>query len=135
MLPWPTRPLTLLESIAKQLLKYQTTKSLTAVSPTERKSIPPVQFYLQRKLNFLYEVTDTIDSHYIFTHLYFLMCSRCANQTQVPITLVIELSPTKFTATGRTGKQLRGHEFGLIHDLITVRNPVRKVFWQASLNL
>ena len=63
------------------------------------------------------------------------MCSRFANQTQVPITLVIELSLTKFTATIRTGKQLRGHEFGLIHDLIAVRNPVRKVFWQASLNL
>ena len=56
---------------------------VSAVSPTEWKSIPPVQFYLQRKLNFLYEVTDTINSHYIFTHLYFPMYSCCANRTQV----------------------------------------------------
>ena len=63
------------------------------------------------------------------------MYSRCANQTQVIISLIIELSVTKITATSHTWKRLQGHEFGAIHNSITVRNLVRKVFWQDSLNL
>ena len=38
-------------------------------------SLPPVQFCLERKLNFLHEVT--------YTHIPNLMNSRCANRTQV----------------------------------------------------
>ena len=105
-----------------------------AMSPTERKSILPVQFYLERKLNFLHEVTDTINSYYIFSLLYFPMYSRCANRAQVIISLIIELSVPKITASSHAWKQLQGHEFGVIHNSIIVRNLVRKVFWQDSLS-
>ena len=84
-------------------------------------------------------IHDTINSHYIFPLLYFPMYSRCANRTQAIISLIIELSVPKITATSYTWKRLQGHEFGVIHNSITVRNLgrnlVRKVFWQDSLNL
>ena len=46
--------------------------AVTVESPTERKSITPIQFYLHRKLRFLFQIGWNNNSYYKFIHLYFI---------------------------------------------------------------